>query len=158
MSEEAINTPLPSESHDAHSMGLLALTNSDVWETIRSTQEAMFEERRRQEQGGDGKQEKGGEEEHLDLGDGWSVGPSGSGIPMSLAMRFATRDEIDAAILELEPPLERPDMPLCQASELKVPKSFKEMLRSEHAPHFLDAQQREIHGVLQAKTFTPVDE
>ena len=43
--------------------------------------------------------------------EGWSVGSSKSGVPLAMAMRFATRDDIDSALVGQEPPFERPDMP-----------------------------------------------
>lgn len=161
--EEAIRTALPPPARDDHSLGLLSLANSEVWDTLRDVQQAVLDAR---EQGGAGEQEQGGVEESKesspaggshDLGDGWSVGPAGAGVPLAMAARFATREEIDSALRDEQPPLERPDMPLRPVDQLHVPQTYKEMLRSEHSALFLDAQQREVFGLLEAKTFKPVD-
>lgn len=165
--EEAIRTALPPPARDDHSLGLLSLANSQVWDTLRDVQQAVLDARSgAREQGGEEEQERGGVEESKesssaggarDLGDGWSIGPAGAGVPLAMAARFATREEIDSALHDEQPPLERPDMPLRPVDQLPVPQTYNEMLRSEHSALFLDAQQREVFGLLEAKTFKPVD-
>ena len=146
-----MSTSLPPPSQSDHGMGLLALANSDVWDTIRAVSSAV-----KQQQGG---AEQGGvvEDAPLEVGGGWSVGSSKSGVPIAMAMRFATRQDIDAALIDQEPPFQRPDMPLRPVDELVVPKNYTEMLRNEHAALYLDAMQREVFGLLSAKTFKPVE-
>ena len=90
---------------------------------------------------------------------GWSVGSSKSGVPLAtMAMRFATRDDIDSALVGQEPPFERPDMPLRPVNESVIPRNYTEMLRNEHSSSlYLDAMKREVFGLLMAKTFKPVE-
>eukprot|EP00752_Nemacystus_decipiens_P010005 g8920.t2 len=117
-------------------MGLTALANGDVWETIRAVQRHMQDGRPGVQQGGVGVQQQrgvgeqpqGGVEERKesspeqrpDLGDGWSVGPPGAGVPLAMAVRFATREEIDSALIDEQPPLAPPDMPLRPVNEFVV--------------------------------------
>ena len=48
-------------------------------------------------------------------------------------------------------------MPLRPVNELVVPKSYTEMLRTEHASLYVDAMQREVFGLLMAKTFKVIE-
>ena len=89
---------------------------------------------------------------------GWSTVSSGGAVPLGLVARLATREDIDEALHDMEPSHQRPDMPLCHASDLRVPKSFPEMMRGEHSKQFLDAVQREVHGLIEAGTFAVVPE
>lgn len=150
--EGAISTdlPPPSSPRDHHSMGLLALANGDVWATIQAVNRAAQDQHA-------AAHEQGGEEEPVDVGGGWSVGPAGRGVPLAMAVRFATRDDIESALRDEKPPLVRPDMPLRPVNELDVPKSYTEMLRNEHSGLFRDAMKREVFGLLEAKTFRVVD-
>ncbi|CAB1113202.1 unnamed protein product [Ectocarpus sp. CCAP 1310/34] len=77
------------------------------------------------------------------MGNGWSIGPSERGVPLGLVARLATRDDLDSAVREMEPPLLRPDMPRCHAKDLRVPQTFKEARQSEHSEQFMDAAKRE---------------
>lgn len=149
--ESAISSglPPPSTPRDHHSMGLLALANGDVWATIQAVNSvAQHQQRAAHELGG---------EEPVEVGGGWSVGPAGRGVPLAMAVRFATRDDIESALRDEKPPLLRPDMPLRPVAELKIPKTYTEMLRNEHAGLFLDAMKREVFGLLEAKTFRVVE-
>eukprot|EP00903_Cladosiphon_okamuranus_P010086 g9553.t2 len=164
--EEAISTALPPPARDYHSLGLLSLANSQVWDTIREVQQAVLDAHPGvREQGGAEKQQGPVEESkesspvegYRDIGDDWSVGPPGAGVPLAMATRFATREEIDLALRDEQPPLERPDMPLRPVDELPVPHTYNEMLRSEYSTLVLDAQQREVFGLIEAKAFKPVN-
>jgi len=135
-------------------MGLLALANNDVWDTIKAVNHAV-----QSQQGGveQGCVDREPEREPLPVGGGWSLGSSRSGVPVAMAMRFATRHDIDSALIDQEPPFASPDLPLRPVNELVVPKSYTEMLRNEHASLYLDAMQREVFGLLMAKTFKVVE-
>ena len=72
--------------------------------------------------------------------------------------RLATREDIDSALREMRPSHLRPDMPLCHAKDLRVPKTFREARDSEHGAQFMDAAKREVFGLLEAGAFEIVDE
>lgn len=150
-----MDLPVPTSPPSTHhGLGLLNLANGDVWDTIRAVNNLT---RQQQERGGVEERKESQLEEPVEVGGGWSVGSPGSGVPLAMAVRFATRDDIDTALIDQEPPLERPDMPLRPVNELVIPKTYAEMLRNDHAPLYLDAQQREVFGLLQAKTFKVVE-
>ena len=64
---------------------------------------------------------------------------------MGLVTRLATREDIDAALSEMETPLQRPDMPLCHASDLSVPKTFREAMKGDFVEHYHDAEEQMPH-------------
>ena len=72
--------------------------------------------------------------------------------------RLATREDVDAALREMRPSHLRPDMPLCHAKDLRVPKTFREAWDGEHGVQFMDAAKREVFGLLEAGAFEIVDE
>ena len=72
--------------------------------------------------------------------------------------RLATQEDIDAALREMRPSHLRPDMPLCLAKDLRVPKTLREARDGEHGVQFMDAAKREVFGLLEAGTFEIVDE
>ena len=74
-----------------------------------------------------------------------------------LLAHLATREDIDSALRDTETPHIRPDMPLCHARDLRVPKSYAEMKRGENSVQFLDAVKGEIHGLIEAGAFEAVD-
>ena len=86
------------------------------------------------------------------------LGPSGRGVPLGLVSRLATREDIDSALREMRPSHLRPDMPLCHAKDLRVPKTFREARDGEHGAQFMDAAKREVFGLLEAGAFEIVDE
>lgn len=107
---------------------------------------------------GERAERQGGPDMEESAGEGWSVAPVGGGVPFSLVARLATREEIDTTLRDQRPPEQRPDMPLCHASDLRVPKTYAEAQRCDHSTQFMDAAKREIHGLLEAKTFEVVQE
>ena len=78
------------------------------------------------------------------------------GLPCALATMFATREGVDAALRDQRPPDRRPDLPHCYASDLRVPRSYKEAIESEHGELWEDSVAREFSGLLDAGTFEPV--
>ena len=80
----------------------------------------------------------------------------GGGIPCAFAAMLATRGDIDAALDDERPPHKPPDLPQCYASDLRVPRSYQEATRSEHANLWKDATGREFYGLLDAGTFEPI--
>lgn len=137
---------LPPVSRDRHSLGLLSLANGDVWNMIRATEAEVKRQRLAQQREQGGAEESKGEvvpEDLVSVGGGWSVGPAAAGVPLAMAARFTSREEIDTALLDQEPPFKQPDLPLRQAHELVVPNSYNEMLRNEHSAHFLDGRSDE---------------
>eukprot|EP00752_Nemacystus_decipiens_P010004 g8920.t1 len=147
-------------------MGLTALANGDVWETIRAVQRHMQDGRPGVQQGGVGVQQQrgvgeqpqGGVEERKesspeqrpDLGDGWSVGPPGAGVPLAMAVRFATREEIDSALIDEQPPLAPPDMPLRPVNEFVV--QDRERSDVEHQAEQELMQRRAAEDAVRAAT------
>lgn len=160
-------------------MGLLAKANDDVLLSIVDARRASRGEPRiptevfaggkpgggEQRSAGEGGAEEckgeapGDAYEGGDRGDsGWSIGPSGRGIPFGLVARLATREDLESAMLEMEPPLLRPDMPRCHAKDLRVPKTYREARDGEHRVYFMDAAKQEVFGLLDAEAFKVVDE
>ena len=80
----------------------------------------------------------------------------GGGTPCACAAMLATREDIDAALDDQRPPYKPPDLPQCYASDLKVPGSHREAMRSEYAHLWVDSTGREFYGLLDAGTFEPV--
>ena len=83
------------------------------------------------------------------------AGGSG-GIPCGFAAMLATREDIDDTMNDQRPPYKPPDLPHCYASDLRVPKSHTEAMRSEYAHLWGDSTGREFYGLLDAGTFKPV--
>ena len=174
LSNEAVSTPLPPSEM---SMGLLAQANEDVLLSMLDARRVMngktmlrpgLEVDDGQGGGGEQRDRSGdaagskGSPPEVDTGEkgrvgyGWSVGPSERGVPLGLVVRLATRDDLDSAISEMEPPLLRPDMPRCHAKDLRVPQTFKEAKESVHSTQFMDATKREVFGLLEADAFKVV--
>jgi len=86
-------------------MGLLALANNDVWDTIKAVNHAVQSQHPSQQGGAEeGWVDREPGREPLPVGGGWSLGSSRSGVPVAMAMRFATRHDIDSALIDQEPP------------------------------------------------------
>ena len=69
---------------------------------------------------------------------------------------LATREDIDAAVADQRPPYKPLDLPHCFASGLKVRRSHREAMSSEHAHLWEDSTGRDVYGLLGAGTFEPV--
>ncbi|CAB1113962.1 unnamed protein product [Ectocarpus sp. CCAP 1310/34] len=143
LQDDAVTTPLlPTEI----TMGLLAQANEDVLLSMLDARRVMNGKTmlRSGLKGGSEKGDRGeqlarsegvvgstGKLPEVDIGEegrmgnGWSIGPSERGVPLGLVARLATRDDLDSAVRETEPPLLRPDMPRCHAKDLRVPQTFK---------------------------------
>lgn len=63
---------------------------------------------------------------------------------------------VDTTLRNQRPPHQPPELPHCYARYLKVPRSFKEVMRSEHAENYRYSEERELYGLLGAGTFAPV--
>ena len=79
-------------------------------------------------------------------------------MPLGLVSRLATREDVHAALRDMRPSYLRPDMPLCHAKDLRVPKTFRETRDGEHGVQFMDAAKREVFGLLKTGAFEIVDE
>lgn len=172
--EEAVSTLLPQPSTRETDLGLLSLAGDDVLLPMLQNNRALKAKRTLLDSGGLGgggeqPDRTGGVEECKGdpssimhggncVASGWSLGHSGSGVPLGLVARLASREDIDAALHEMRPPHLRPDMPLCHAKDLRVPKSFKEAYEGEHSVQFMDAAKREIFGLREAGAFEVVAE
>lgn len=84
-------------------------------------------------------------------------GDSSPGIPLAMVARLAQREDINNAIRECRPPEARPELPLCYARDLRVPKTFREAMNSEYSNLWEDSMQREYFGLLDGGTFAPVE-
>ena len=84
-------------------------------------------------------------------GDGWGVG-----IPCSFAAMLASREDIDNAMNDHRPPDKRPDPPHCYASDLKVPRFYKEAVRSKYSHLWMDQKAGEATGLVDGGTFQEV--
>ena len=65
-------------------------------------------------------------------------------------------ENIDTTLGDQRPSYKPPDLPHCYVSDLKVPRSHKEAMRSEHAHLWEDSTAREFYALLDAGTFEPV--
>ena len=177
MPEEAVSTPLPEATSFDHGVGLLCHAREDVLLLLLANRGALNAKRvllqghgsgelgggGKQHAGSRGVQESKGAPPYDTTGGGesggnyWSLGPSGRGVPLSLVSRLTTREDVDAAFREMRPSHLRPDMPLCHAKDLLVPKTFREAHDGEHGAQFMDAAKREVFGLLEAGTFEIVD-
>ncbi|CAB1097932.1 unnamed protein product [Ectocarpus sp. CCAP 1310/34] len=90
------------------------------------------------------------------VGAGGPVDSGGGWRPQMFATMFATREDVDAALRAERPPDKMPDLPHRLASDLRVPKTFKETMRSQHSELWDDAIDQEFFGLLDAGTFSPV--
>lgn len=167
-----MSTPLPVRETET---ALLSFAGEDVLLSMMRNQRALKAKRlllAAGEEGGGGEQpaRMGGVEETKGDppnvvdgggdrgGNGWSLEPSGKGVPLGLVARMASREDIDSALHEMRPPHLRPDMPMCHAKDLRVPKSFSEARDGEHSEQFMDAAKREVFGLLEAGAFEVVGE
>ena len=88
---------------------------------------------------------------------GGNVGTEmGRGIPCAFVAMLATRDDIDDTLDNQRPPYKLLDLLQCYASDLRVPGSYIEAMRSEHANLWKGSTGREVYGLLDAGTFEPV--
>lgn len=142
-------------AHIGHSTGLMSSLGRDELLSMLETRDVVESERR--EVGGVlAAEEVGGSSHAESRGEDCPREPSGvAGVSFALATAFATREEIDAAVRDQQPPHQPPDLPQCQASDLSVPKTYKEAMESEHQHLWSDSMEREIHGLLSAGTFSP---
>ena len=88
--------------------------------------------------------------------EGTACGGAHERVPCAYAAMVAALQEIDAVLDDQRPPHKPPDLPHCYASDLKVPRSYREAMRSEHAHLWEDSTGREIYGLVDAGTFEPV--
>ena len=69
---------------------------------------------------------------------------------------LATSEKIDDDLDDQRPLHKPPDLPHCYASDLRVPGSYREVMRTEYAHLWEDSTGREFYGLLDAGTFEPV--
>ncbi|CAB1098607.1 unnamed protein product [Ectocarpus sp. CCAP 1310/34] len=137
-------------------LGLLAMMDKDSLISSLATREAVDQGRRDlppppqpdPSLGGRGSGGAVGAGRPVDSGRGWR--------PQMFATMFATREDVDAALRAERPPDKMADLPHCLASDLRVPKTFKKAMRSQHSELWDDAVDRELFGLLDAGTFSPV--
>ena len=153
MPEEPPSSSAKNDRGLHHSSGLLWIIDKTVPISMLSTREVVDVGRRKEPMsvGGRGKPSISA----------WSrertppAGGSG-GIPCAFAVVLANREGIDTTLGGQRPPYKPPDLPHCYASDLKVPRSHKEAMRSEHAHLWEDSTARELYGLLDAGTFESV--
>ena len=63
-------------------------------------------------------------------------------MPCAFATRLATREDTENTRRDQRPPYLPPDFQQCYASDLKVPRSLKEAMRSEYAHLWEDSTGR----------------
>ena len=68
---------------------------------------------------------------------------------------LATREEIDDSPNNQLPPHKPPDLKYCYASDLRIPWSYREAMRSDHAHLWEDSTGRRFYVLLDAGTFEP---
>ena len=77
-------------------------------------------------------------------------------VPFACATLLASREDIDRAMRDLNPPEVAPDLPHCYANDLRVPKTYREAVSSEYADLWIDSVEREFRGLMEAGTFEEV--
>ena len=142
----------PSDQGLHHSVGLLSMMNKNALLSMVTTNGAVDAGRRNKPPSF-----KGRGQPSFSGGDRDEAPPVGGnrGTPCAMAAMLATREDIEATLGDQRPPHKPPDLPHCYASGLKVPRSNKEAMRSEHAHLWKDSAGREFYGLLDAGTFDP---
>ena len=138
--------PSPSTSPDDQNMGLLAHVGRDALLSIIANRSLVS-----------GGEDVGGASRGAG-GGGAQPDFSQRGMPIGLAVRMVRAEEIDAAIRDGRPPDARPEMPQCLASDLRVPKTFREANLDEYSGLWCDAMQREFYGILNSGVLAPIPE
>ncbi|CAB1102712.1 unnamed protein product [Ectocarpus sp. CCAP 1310/34] len=134
--------PAPPDGDAAqHRLGLLAMMDKDALISSLATREAV----------GQGRHEPPmpppppPDPSFGDRGSGGAVGAGGpmvsggGGSQHGFAAKFATREDVDAALRAERPPDKVPDLPHCMAGDLREPKTFNEAMRSPHSELWGDA-------------------
>ncbi|CAB1120726.1 unnamed protein product [Ectocarpus sp. CCAP 1310/34] len=122
--------PSRTRSGTRHSTGPVSMLDKNNLVSMLEARSAVDEERRELggaeagEPGGAGAGEQAGALAEVDPGAG------GAGFPLAFATLLANREDTDATLRDQRPPEQRPDLPRCQASDLRVPKSYKEAMAS----------------------------
>ncbi|CAB1109908.1 unnamed protein product [Ectocarpus sp. CCAP 1310/34] len=134
--------PSRTRSGTRHSTGLISMLDRNTLVSMLEARSAVDKERR--ELGGAEAGEPGGAGAGEQAGALAAVDPgaAGAGFPLAFATLLANREDIDATLRDQRPPEQRPDLPHCQASDLRVPKSYKEAMASEHRHLWSDSMQR----------------
>ncbi|CAB1101212.1 unnamed protein product [Ectocarpus sp. CCAP 1310/34] len=78
-------------------------------------------------------------------------------VPFACATLLASREDIDRAMRDLDPPEVAPDLPQCYASDLRVPKTYREAVSSQHADLWIHSVEKEFRGLMEAGTFEEAD-
>ena len=68
----------------------------------------------------------------------------GGGVLGAFATRLSTREGIDTTLRDQRPPFKPLDWPQCYASDLKVPRSHKEAMRSGYVHLWEDSAGRDF--------------
>ncbi|CAB1098397.1 unnamed protein product [Ectocarpus sp. CCAP 1310/34] len=146
---------VPSSASEFVYVGLISMLDRNTLVSMLEARSAVDKERR--ELGGAEAGEPGGAGTGGQAGALAAVDPGagGAGFPLAFATLLANREDIDATLRDQRPPEQRPGLPHCQASDLRVPKSYKEGMASEHRHLWSDPMQREFYGLLEAGAFTP---
>ncbi|CAB1112502.1 unnamed protein product [Ectocarpus sp. CCAP 1310/34] len=79
-------------------------------------------------------------------------------VPFACATLLASREDIDRAMMDLDPPEVAPDLPQCYASDLRVPKTYREAVSSQHADLWIHSVEKEFRGLMEAdcgETYAP---
>ncbi|CAB1115173.1 unnamed protein product [Ectocarpus sp. CCAP 1310/34] len=77
-------------------------------------------------------------------------------VPFACATLLASREDIDRAMMDLDPPEVAPDLPQCYASDLRVPKTYRETVSSQHADLWIHSVEKQFRGLMEAGTFEEV--
>ncbi|CAB1108804.1 unnamed protein product [Ectocarpus sp. CCAP 1310/34] len=144
--------PGRTRSGTRHSTGLISMMDKNTLVSMLEAQSAVEEERR--EPGGAGTGEPGGAEAGEQGGALAAVDPGagGAGLPLAYATLLANREDIDAMLRDQRPPEQRPGLPHCQASDLRIPKSYNKAMASEHRHLWGDSMKREFFELPEAGT------
>lgn len=73
----------------------------------------------------------------------------------AFATRSATREYIDNTLRNQRPHYKPPGLPQCYASDLQVPRSHKEAMRSDYTHLWEDPMRHEFRGLQDAGTCEP---
>ena len=132
--------PLPPPSTGADNMALLSLMDPESLVSLLETKR-LVEERRTVARSCSMGAEQGGQH---------------GSMPVGLVARLATKSDLEAEMGGEGPQQQPPEMPFCNASDLKVPQSYGEAMSSEYAHLWGHATTKEMRGLVDGGAFKEV--
>ncbi|CAB1117620.1 unnamed protein product [Ectocarpus sp. CCAP 1310/34] len=130
----------PGGSGPAHRFGLVSLQHKATLLSTLTTRGVVDRGRKEIPSSAGGREgaEPGGRERGGKKPEGL-----GEEVPFACATLLASREDIDRAMMDIDPPEVAPDLPQCYASDLRVPKTDREAVSSQHADLWIHSVEKE---------------